>query len=136
MQSSITVYVYSIAVAINICKVVVRNLLRLNQMRSISYVISSIAFETQLYESMSTEELTKRTNASLSMISKFEKGEIKPNSLELGSACCLLISLSEEYANHQHWKTIERLYAGVKPESVKVEVLSLRDDYIKDKVKS
>ncbi len=101
-------------------------------MRSVSFVIHSIARETQLYESMSTEELIKRINAALSMISEFENGTLQPNSLELGCVCCLLVSLSDEYANHQHWKTIEDLYAGVEPGSLKMEVLALRDDYLKD----
>lgn len=101
-------------------------------MRSVSYVIQSIARETQLYELMSTEELNKRTNAALSMISEFEEETSQPNSLELGCVCCLLVSSSDEYANHQHWKTIEDLYAGVQPESVKMGVLALRDDYLKD----
>lgn len=100
-------------------------------MKSINYVIKSIADETRVFESWSSEESNKRTNAALTLISEFERGTSNPTSLELGCACCLLVSTSSEFANHQHWKTIEDLYSGVKPESVKVAVLSLRDDYFK-----
>lgn len=101
-------------------------------MKSVMDVIHAIADEARFYDSLSDNEIAKVVNNALELIDKFEAAEIKPNSLDLGKACCLLLTLSHEYANHEHWETVENLFSGVEPMRVKNLIVAIRDDYFNE----
>lgn len=101
-------------------------------MKSVMDVVHAIADEARLYDSLSDNEIAELTTKALDLIANFEKTKFEPTSLDLGKACCLLLTLSNDYANHEHWETVENLFSGVEPIAIKNSVLAIRDDYLKE----
>lgn len=101
-------------------------------MKSVMDVIHAIADEARLYDSLSDNEIAELKNKALNLIANFEITIIEPTSLDLGKACCLLLTLSNEFANHEHWETVENLFSGVESIAMKNSVLAIRDDYLKE----
>ena len=106
-------------------------------MKSAKQVIQEIAAESRSYDSMTDEELNDKTCNALKLIKQFEMAtDISdvPNSIEIGKACCLLLTISYQYSNYKHWETVENLYSDLTPNQLIIimpSVLALRDDYLK-----
>lgn len=101
-------------------------------MKSVRDVIQEIADETRLFDSWTDDETKVRTFLAMRLIEKFEYGIVETTSLELGKACFLLLTLSNNFANYKHWETIEDLFSGVNAKQYKLAVLAIRDDYLKN----
>lgn len=101
-------------------------------MKSVMDVIHQIADEALSYELMTDIEIEEQAKQAIDLISNFEHGLICPTPLALGKACFILLNLSSDCANYRHWEAVENLYSGVSPDRMKLAVLALRDDYLKD----
>ena len=93
-------------------------------------IVRIIADETIAFESLSADESIKLTHNALELISKFEQGSEEPSAKELGRACCLLMTVAEDFMNVQYWQTVEELYSGVNHKFYKEEIIAIRDYYL------
>jgi len=92
-------------------------------------IVRIIADETIAYESLPADESIKLTQDALELISKFEQGS-ETTAKELGRACCLLLTVAEDFMNVQYWQTVEELYSGVNQKFYKEEIIAIRDYYL------
>jgi len=93
-------------------------------------IVRIIADETIAFESLSADESIKLTRNALELISRFEQGSEEPTAKELGRACCLLLTVAEEFMNVEYWQTVEELYSGVNHKFYKEEIVAIRDYYL------
>ncbi|MFY9995543.1 MAG: hypothetical protein WAK61_11190 [Leclercia sp.] len=93
-------------------------------------IVRIIADETIAFESLSADESIKLTHNALELISKFQQGSEEPTAKELGRACCLLLTVAEDFMNVQYWQTVEELYCGVNHKFYKEEIIAIRDYYL------
>lgn len=93
-------------------------------------IVRIIADETIAFESLSADESIKLTRNALELISRFEQGSEEPTAKELGRACCLLLTVAEEFMNVEYWQTVEELYSGVNHTFYKEEIMAIRDYYL------
>lgn len=93
-------------------------------------IVQSIADDTLVFESLSADESIKLTHNALELISKFEQGSEDITAKELGRACCLLLTVAEDFMNVEYWQTVEELYSGVNHSFYKQEVIAIRDYYL------
>lgn len=93
-------------------------------------IVRIIADETIAFESLSADESIKLTHNALELISKFEQGSEEATAKELGRACCLLLTVAEDFMNVEYWQTVEELYSGVNHSFYKQEVIAIRDYYL------
>lgn len=106
-------------------------------MKSAKQVIQEIADESRTYDSMTDEELNDKTYNALKLIEKFEMAtEISdvPDSIKIGEAACLLLTMSYQFSNYRHWETVENLYSDLTQNQLIIimpSVLALRDDYLR-----
>ena len=99
-------------------------------MQNLQNIIRNIADDTLVFESLSSDESIKLTHNALELISKFEQGSEEPTAKELGRACCLLLTVAEDFMNVEYWQTVEELYSGVNHSFYKEEVIAIRDYYL------
>lgn len=93
-------------------------------------IVRIIADETIAFESLSADESIKLTHNALELISKFEQGSEEATAKELGRACCLLLTVAEDFMNVEYWQTVEELYSGVNHKFYKEEIIAIRDYYL------
>lgn len=93
-------------------------------------IVRIIADETIAFESLSADESIKLTRNALELISRFEQGSEEPTAQELGRACCLLLTVAQNFMNVEYWQTVEELYSGVNHTFYKEEIIAIRDYYL------
>lgn len=92
-------------------------------------IVQKIADDTLAFESLSADESIQLTHKALGLISKFEHGA-ETTALELGRACCLLLTVAQNFMNVEYWQTVEELYSGVNYTFYKDEIIAIRDYYL------
>lgn len=98
-------------------------------MQNVQNVTKDIADDTLLFESLSAAESIQLTHNALELISKFEQGS-ETTAKELGRACCLLLTVAEDFMNVEYWQTVEELYSGVNYKFYKEEIIAIRAYYL------
>lgn len=93
-------------------------------------IVQKIADDTLAFELLSDEDSIQLTHNALKLISNFEKGSEGTTAQELGRACCLLLTIAQEFMNVQYWQTVEELYSGVNHTFYKEEIMAIRDYYL------
>ncbi len=93
-------------------------------------VTRDIADDTHAFESLSDNESIKLTHKALADISNFEQGSEKATAIQLGKACCLLLTVAKEFMNVEYWQTVQELYSGVNHTFYKDEIIAIRDYYL------
>jgi len=99
-------------------------------MQNVRNVTRDIADDTLEFESLSAADSIQLTHNALELISKFEQGSEEATAKELGRACCLLLTVAEDFMNVEYWQTVEELYSGVNHSFYKEEVIAIRDYYL------
>jgi len=99
-------------------------------MQNLQNITRNIADDTLLFELLSAAESIQLTHNALELISRFEQGSEEPTAKELGRACCLLLTVAEDFMNVQYWQTVEELYSGVNHTFYKDEIIAIRDYYL------
>ncbi|MEB6379198.1 hypothetical protein MXM41_09665 [Leclercia adecarboxylata] len=92
-------------------------------------IVQNIADDTLAFEALSDDESIKLTHNALELISNFEKGS-ETTATELGRACCLLLTVIQDFMNVQYWQTVEELYSGVNHEFYREEITAVRNYYL------
>ncbi len=93
-------------------------------------IVQKIADDTLAFESLSADESIELTHRALELILNFEKGIEGITAQELGRACCLLLTVAQDFMNVQYWQTVEELYSGVNHTFYKDEIIAIRDYYL------
>jgi len=93
-------------------------------------IVQNIAGETIAFESLSADESIELTRKALELISNFEKDLEETTARELGRACCLLLTVAQDFMNVQYWQTVQELYSGVNYTFYKEEIIAIRDYYL------
>ena len=99
-------------------------------MQNLQNITRNIADDTIVFESLSADESIKLTHNALETISEFELGSEEPTAKKLGMACCILLTVAEDFMNVEYWQTVEELYSGVNHSFYKEEVIAIRDYYL------
>lgn len=99
-------------------------------MQNLQNITRNIADDTLVFESLSAAESIQLTHNALELISKFEQGSEEATAKELGRACCLLLTIAQDFMNVEYWQTVEELYSGVNHSFYKQEVIAIRDYYL------
>jgi len=93
-------------------------------------IVQKIADDTLAFESLSADESIELTRKALELISRFEQVSEEPTARELGRACCLLLTVAQDFMNVEYWQTVEELYSGVNHTFYKEEIIAIRDYYL------
>lgn len=93
-------------------------------------IVQKIADDTLAFESLSDDESIKLTHKALDDISNFEQGSEEATAIQMGRACCLLLTVAKEFMHVQYWQTVQELYSGVNHTFYKDEIVAIRDYYL------
>jgi len=98
-------------------------------MQNLRNVTRDIADDTLKFEVLSDADSIQLTHKALDLIDNFEQGS-EVNASELSRACCLLLTVVQDFMNVEYWQTVQELYSGVNHSFYKEEVIAIRDYYL------